>query len=80
MSQQQKENYGYVDYDTNVAPALFSNLNNTQSLQTGCPDCPLIYAVQKDRTPYDKYWLQFYNNKAANTNYDLINLQFDYSP
>ena len=74
---QQKENYGYVDYNTDVAPALFSNLNTTQTLQTGCPDCPLIYAVQKDRTPYDKYWLQFYNNKASNTNYDLLNLQYD---
>jgi len=74
----QTENFGYIDHNTSLAPARFDSVQNTQNLQTGCPDCPLIYAVQKDRTPYDKYWLQYYNNKSANTSYDLLKLQFDY--
>lgn len=28
------------------------------------------------RTQFDVYWKNFYNNKAKNTNYDLLSLQF----
>ena len=28
------------------------------------------------RTRFDLYWKNFYNNKAKNTNYDLLSLQF----
>lgn len=48
----------------------------TGSIQTSCPDCPLIYKVATDRTAYDAYWLGYYNSKAAAMDYDLLKLQF----
>lgn len=58
------------------APLPPSPLQGVQDIQTGCPNCPLIYAVRDERTAYDKYWLRFYNSKASATDYDLLKLQF----
>lgn len=69
---------GYAD-NCNMAckaPIPPSPLQDVQNIQTGCPNCPLIYAVRDERTAYDKYWLRFYNSKAAATDYDLLKLQF----
>jgi hypothetical protein len=72
-----RENYG--ENCNNVAckaQPISSTVKQTGQLYSPCEKCPLIYQVRDDRTPFDKYWLQFYNAKAAATDYDLVNLQF----
>lgn len=54
----------------------WDTVKQTGTIYSPCENCPLLYQVRDQRTDYDKYWLQFYNAKAAATNYDLLTLQF----
>ena len=76
MSSPIKETYADNGKMSCKAPLLPSPLQDVQDIHTGCPNCPLIYAVRDERTSFDKYWLRFYNTKAAATDYDLLKLQF----
>jgi len=70
-----RENYGDNELGLKAKPQ-FDTLQQTGDLYSPCASCPLIKAVQADRTDYDKFWLRFYNQKASATNYDLLSLQF----
>ena len=72
------EHYGVNNnnnYNTNAMP-LDAPVNTLQNTQTSCTDCASIYNAKKIRTDYDRFWMQFYNNKAQNTSTDLMDLQF----
>lgn len=71
-----RENYGDCNGKGCKAQPMSAKVQQTGDLYSPCENCPLIYAVRNDRTPFDQYWLQFYNSKAAATDYDLMNLQF----
>jgi hypothetical protein len=66
----------YVENSSSIAPPLLPEVGSLQDTQSACPKCAHLAAVQKNRTSYDKYWLKFYNQKAAATDYDLLKLQF----
>lgn len=55
---------------------LHDDASQIQDINSGCMECSSIYNAKKIRTAYDKYWIQYYNNKAQNTSTDLLNLQF----
>jgi len=74
----QKEHYGASNndnYTTNAMP-IVAPITTLQDTQTSCTDCASIYNAKKIRTDYDRFWMQFYNNKAQNTPTDLMDLQF----
>ena len=66
------------NYDCTNCPAdpINEEVKNTQNLYSPCEDCASIYNAKKFRTAYDKFWIQYYNTKAQNTQTDLLELQF----
>lgn len=43
---------------------------------TACTECLAVRNAFAIRTEYDKYFMEFYNNKAQNFETDLLALQF----
>jgi len=65
-------------YSCSNCPTIGKNdrADQIQNVYTPCADCGSIYLAKKVRTSYDQYWMNFYDTKAQNTSYNLMNLQF----
>jgi len=70
-----KENYQCSGSTCPTHP-MNEDVGQVQNLYSPCEECSSIHNAKKIRTAYDKFWLQFYNNKAQQANTDLLDLQF----
>lgn len=69
----QKENY---ECPNCKAVPVNESIGQVQDLYSPCEECTSIHNAKKFRTAYDRFWLQYYNNKAQNAPTDLMDLQF----
>lgn len=55
---------------------IFDRNDQVQQLYSPCEECSSIYQAKKIRTPYDQFWINYYNHKAQSNVTNLLDLQF----
>jgi len=76
MDSQTREYYQCPPGSNCVTHGLPLQAKTLQDVQTPCSECASIHSAFTIRTPYDQYWLKFYNAKAQQFSSNVMDLQF----